>query len=49
MLSIFNDMIKNSIKVFMYNFFIFGETFDSYLKNVDIILKYCIETNLTLN
>lgn len=30
-------------------FFVFGNTFDNFLGNLNVILKRCIETNLVLN
>ncbi|MCH82021.1 reverse transcriptase-like protein, partial [Trifolium medium] len=49
MLSIFSDMIEQSIEVFMDDFSIFGKTFDNCLDNLDAALKRCVETNLVLN
>ena len=49
MLAIFVDLVENCIEVFMYDFSIFGSTFDSCLKNLYIVLRRCVETNLVLN
>lgn len=49
MLSVFSDMIENSINVFMDNFFVFGKTFDICLDDLNVVLKRCIKTNLVLN
>jgi hypothetical protein len=38
MMSIFSDMIKEIIEVFMDDFFIYGKTFADCLKNLDKIL-----------
>ena len=49
MLAIFADMIEDSIEVFMDDFSVFGESFESCLSNLDAVLKRCSETNLVLN
>jgi len=49
MLSIFYDMIDKNIKVFMDDFSFFGKSFDQSLFNLDVVLKWCDETNLLLN
>nr|GEW99163.1 reverse transcriptase domain-containing protein [Tanacetum cinerariifolium] len=49
MMSIFHDMIEKTMEVFMDDFSIFGDSFSSYLTNLDKMLKRCEETNLVLN
>nr|GFB93232.1 reverse transcriptase domain-containing protein [Tanacetum cinerariifolium] len=49
MMSIFHDMIEKTMKVFMDDFSVFGDTFSSCLTNLDKMLKRCEETNLVLN
>nr|GEZ48134.1 reverse transcriptase domain-containing protein [Tanacetum cinerariifolium] len=49
MMSIFNDMIKKTMEVFMDDFSVFGDTFSSCLTNLDKMLNSCEETNLVLN
>jgi len=49
MFAIFEDMLEKGIEVFMDEFSIYGATFSSCLKNLDTILKRCVETNLVLN
>nr|GFC28038.1 reverse transcriptase domain-containing protein [Tanacetum cinerariifolium] len=49
MMSIFYDMIEKTMKVFMDDFLVFGDTFSSCLTNLDKMLKRCEETNLVLN
>ncbi|KAL5540823.1 hypothetical protein UlMin_043793 [Ulmus minor] len=49
MFSIFSEYIENIIEVFMDDFSVYGSSFDDYLKNLTLILKRCIETNLVLN
>lgn len=43
------DIIEKFIEVFLDVFSIFGDASDLCLKNSDIILKRCVETNLVLN
>ncbi|GJT93992.1 reverse transcriptase domain-containing protein [Tanacetum coccineum] len=47
--AIFHELIKDSMEVFMDDFFVFGSSFDLYLKNLEKMLKRCEETNLVLN
>ncbi|GKE64356.1 reverse transcriptase domain-containing protein [Tanacetum coccineum] len=49
MLAIFHDMIKESIKVFMDDFFVFGDSFDKFLNNLDKMLQRCKDAHLVLN
>ena len=49
MFSIFSEYIENIIEVFMDDFSVYGSSFDDCLKNLTLILKMCIETNLVLN
>nr|GEV26449.1 reverse transcriptase domain-containing protein [Tanacetum cinerariifolium] len=49
MMSIFHDMIKKTIEVFMDDFLVFGDSFSSCLTNLDKMLNRCEETNLVLN
>ncbi|GKB35577.1 reverse transcriptase domain-containing protein [Tanacetum coccineum] len=49
MMAIFHDMIEKTMEVFMYDFFIFGDSFASCLSNLDKMLKRCEDTNLILN
>ncbi|GAU34191.1 hypothetical protein TSUD_162920 [Trifolium subterraneum] len=49
MQAIFSDLIEKCIEVFMDDFSVFGPSFDSCLKNLDTVLKRCVETNLVLN
>ncbi|GKF31004.1 reverse transcriptase domain-containing protein [Tanacetum coccineum] len=49
MTTIFHELIKDSMEVFMDDFSIFGSTFDHCLKNLEKMLKRCKETNLVLN
>ena len=49
MLAIFADMVEKSIEVFMDDFSIFGPSFECCLKNLEMMLQRCVETNLVLN
>ncbi|GJT76063.1 reverse transcriptase domain-containing protein [Tanacetum coccineum] len=49
MMAIFHDMIEETIKVFMDDFLVFGDSFSSCLSHLDKMLKRCEETNLVLN
>ncbi|CAN6567567.1 unnamed protein product [Malus baccata var. baccata] len=49
MMSIFSDYVEKIIEVFMDDFCVFGDSFDSCLHNLSLILKRCVETNLVLN
>ncbi|GJZ12818.1 reverse transcriptase domain-containing protein [Tanacetum coccineum] len=49
MLAIFHDMIEESIKVFMDDFSVFGNSFDTCLNNLDKMLQCCKDAHLVLN
>jgi len=49
MLSLFSDMIKRFLEIFMDDFSIYGDSFDQWLHNLELALKRCTEENLTLN
>ncbi|GJS66747.1 reverse transcriptase domain-containing protein [Tanacetum coccineum] len=48
MMAIFHDMIEKTMEVFMDDFSVFGDSFDSCLFNLEKMLKRCEDTNLTL-
>ncbi|GJU17559.1 reverse transcriptase domain-containing protein [Tanacetum coccineum] len=48
-LAIFHDMIEESVEVFMDDFFVFGNSFDNCLDNLDKMLQRCKDANLVLN
>ncbi|KAJ9556038.1 hypothetical protein OSB04_010652 [Centaurea solstitialis] len=48
-MSIFSDMLENSMKVFMDDFSVYGTSYDDCLQNLEKILKRCEETDLVLN
>ena len=49
MLSIFNDMIENCLKVFMDDLTVLGNSFDTSLDNVERVLERYKEKGLVLN
>ncbi|GKB39312.1 reverse transcriptase domain-containing protein [Tanacetum coccineum] len=49
MLAIFYDMIEESIEVFMDDFSIFENSFDTCLNNLDKMLQHCKDAHLVLN
>nr|GEY60687.1 retrovirus-related Pol polyprotein [Tanacetum cinerariifolium] len=49
MMAIFHDMIEKTMKVFMDDFFVFGNSFQSCLSHLEKMLKRCEDTNLCLN
>ncbi|GJW78401.1 retrovirus-related pol polyprotein from transposon 17.6 [Tanacetum coccineum] len=49
MLAIFQDIIKESIEVFMDNFSVFGNSFDNCLNNLDKMLQRCKDASFVLN
>ncbi|GJU98416.1 reverse transcriptase domain-containing protein [Tanacetum coccineum] len=46
---IFHDMIEKTMEIFMDDFSVFGDSFDSCLSNLEKMLKWCEDTNLVLN
>ena len=49
MMSIFSDMVEQTLEVFMDDFSVFGETYTDCLHNLEEVLKRCEVTNLVLN
>ncbi|GJU43215.1 reverse transcriptase domain-containing protein [Tanacetum coccineum] len=49
MLAIFHDMIEESVEVFMDDFSVFGNSFDTCLINLDKMLQRCKDAHLVLN
>ncbi|XP_058784710.1 uncharacterized protein LOC131659552 [Vicia villosa] len=47
--TIFSDLIEKCIEMFLDDFSSFGASFDLCLKNLDIMLSRCVESNLVLN
>jgi hypothetical protein len=48
-MSIFSDIIKEIIEVFMDDFFVYGKKFDDCFENLDKVLQRCEEKHLVLN
>nr|GEV35029.1 DNA-directed DNA polymerase [Tanacetum cinerariifolium] len=49
MLAIFHDMVEKTMEVFMYDFSVFGNSFENCLSRLDKMLQRCEDTNLSLN
>ncbi|GJZ26332.1 reverse transcriptase domain-containing protein [Tanacetum coccineum] len=49
MLEIFHDMIEESVEVFMDDFYVFGNSFETCLNNLDKMLQRCKDAHLVLN
>nr|GEV38958.1 reverse transcriptase domain-containing protein [Tanacetum cinerariifolium] len=49
MMAIFDELIEDSMEVFMDDFSIFESSFDHCVKNLEKMIKRCEETNLVLN
>nr|GEX03605.1 reverse transcriptase domain-containing protein [Tanacetum cinerariifolium] len=49
MMEIFHDMIEKTMEVFMDDFSVFGNSFQSCLPHLEKMLKRCEDTNLCLN
>nr|GEU42731.1 reverse transcriptase domain-containing protein [Tanacetum cinerariifolium] len=49
MMAIFYDMIEKTMKVFMDDFLVFGDSFSSCISHLDTMLQRCEDTNLVLN
>nr|GEW60654.1 reverse transcriptase domain-containing protein [Tanacetum cinerariifolium] len=49
MMAIFHDMIEKTMEVFMDDFLVFRNSFQTYLSHLEKMLKWCEDTNLCLN
>nr|GEV84472.1 reverse transcriptase domain-containing protein [Tanacetum cinerariifolium] len=49
MMAIFHDMIEKTMKVFMDDVLVFGDSFSSCLSHLDTMLQRCEDTNLVIN
>nr|GEX32698.1 reverse transcriptase domain-containing protein [Tanacetum cinerariifolium] len=49
MMVIFHDMIEKTMEVFMDDFLVFGNYFQTYLSHLERMLKWCEDTNHCLN
>ncbi|RDY00830.1 Retrovirus-related Pol polyprotein from transposon 17.6, partial [Mucuna pruriens] len=48
-ISIFSDLLKDCMEVFMDDFTMYVESFEAYLDNLSKVLRRCIKSNLVLN
>nr|GEU85891.1 reverse transcriptase domain-containing protein [Tanacetum cinerariifolium] len=49
MLAIFHDMVEKTMEVFMDDFSVFGNSFETFLSQLDKMLQRCEDTKLCLN
>ena len=49
MMGIFSDMIEHILEIFMDDFSVFGDSYESCLENLRRVLERCQEKNLVLN
>ncbi|RDX72669.1 Retrovirus-related Pol polyprotein, partial [Mucuna pruriens] len=49
MTSIFSDLLQNCMEVFIDDFTVYADSFDTCLDNLSKVLTRCIDTNLVLN
>ncbi|XP_042041716.1 uncharacterized protein LOC121787134, partial [Salvia splendens] len=49
MMSIFSDLLEDCIEIFMDDFTVYGDSFDSCLASLDVVLRRCQEKHLVLN
>ncbi|KAL1549176.1 hypothetical protein AAHA92_17310 [Salvia divinorum] len=49
MISIFSDLLEECIEIFMDDFTVYGDTFEKYLHNLDLVLERCQKKSLVLN
>ena len=48
-MSIFSDMVEETVEVFMDDFSVVGDSFDHFLSHLAEVLKRCEDCNLVLN
>ena len=49
MMSIFSDMVEDTVEVFVDDFFVVGDSFEHCLNDLSEVLKRCEDCNLVLN
>ncbi|RDY14421.1 Retrovirus-related Pol polyprotein, partial [Mucuna pruriens] len=49
MINIFSDLLQDCMEVFMDDFTVYTDSFETCLSNLSKVLKRCIDTNLVLN
>ena len=48
-MSIFSDMVEDTVEVFMDDFYVVGDSFDDCLNHLSEVLKRCQDCNIVLN
>ena len=48
-MSMFSDLVKEAMEIFMDDFLFYGSSFEHCLKNLETILQRCQDKNLALN
>ena len=49
MMSIFSDLVKEAMAIFIDDFSVYGSSFENFLENFKIVLQRCQDKNLALN
>ena len=49
MMSVFSDMVRDTVEVFMDDFYMVGDSFDQCLSHLAKVFKRCEDCNLALN
>ena len=49
LMGIFSDLVEKVVEVFMNDFSVFGDSFESCLHHVELVLQRCREKSLVLN
>ena len=49
MMSIFSDLVEESMKIFMDDFSVYGSSFENCLENLETVLQICQDKNVALN
>ena len=49
MMSMFSDLVKEVMEIFMDDFSVYGSSFEKCLKFLEIVLQSCQDKNLALN
>ena len=49
MISIFSDLVKEVMEIFMDDFSVYWSSFESFLENLETVLHRCKDKNIALN
>ena len=49
MMSIFSDLLEDCIEIFLDDFTVYGDSFETCLRHLDVVLERCRKKNLVLN